>query len=210
MFSKKRDYEEQEENDFRCPKCKWYFSTMTKPYILPCNHHICLKCIDKLILENRTLCPICDELFNKEERNSFQINIVFLNILIKILHSKIILCKNCNKIFYWKEHYNTCDQSFFIETNELFNEIKLACEEGIKILKLFNNKPNILIKYKNNIFNNIKRGIREISNSYKKEINIALKKLFLPHKNIDFSHSKKSILSFLELCLSYSNYFDEK
>ena len=209
MFSKKASYEEQEEEDFRCPKCKWYFSTMTKPYILPCNHHICLKCIDQLILENKTICPICEAIFNKEERDSFQINIVFLNILIKILQSKIILCKNCNKIFYWKEHYNTCDQSFFIETNELFNDIKLSCEEGIKIIKSFNNKSNILIKYKNNIFSNIKRAIKEISNLYKKEINIEIKKLFLTQKRIDFFQNKKEILFFLELCLSYNNYFDE-
>ena len=31
-----------DELDSRCPKCKWYFSSITKPYILPCNHNICL------------------------------------------------------------------------------------------------------------------------------------------------------------------------
>ena len=92
MISKKTTHDDQQDEDeFRCPKCKWYFSTMTKPYILPCNHHICLKCIDKLILENRTLCPICEEKFNKEERNSFQTNIVFLNTL---YFNKNIIFKN--------------------------------------------------------------------------------------------------------------------
>ena len=210
MNSKKNDYEDeqQDEEDFRCPKCKWYFSTITKPYILPCNHHICLKCIDQLISENRTICPICNSLFNKEERNSFQINIVFLNILIKILQSKIILCENCNKIFYWKEHYNTCDQSFFVETNDLFNKIKLACEESIKLIKLFNHKSNILFKYKKNIIENIKRTLIEISDTFKKDINIGFKKLFFTSKKIDFAKNKKEIISFLELCLQYNKYFD--
>ena len=209
MIAKKEYEEQQEEDDFRCPKCKWYFSTMTKPYILPCSHHICLKCIDQLILENRTICPICKIIFNKEERNTFQINIVFLNILIKILQSKMILCKNCNKVFYWKEHYNTCDQSFFMETNEMFNQIKITCEEGIKLIKLFNIKSNILGKYKSNIFNNIKKAIIEISDSFKKEINIGLKKLFITSNKIDFNKNKKEILSFLQICLHYKNYFDE-
>ena len=210
MLSQKTEYDEQQdEEDFRCPKCKWFFSTLTKPYILPCNHNICLKCIDSLIIENKTICPICNSIFNKEERNSFQVNIVFLNILLKILQSKIILCKKCNKIFYWKEHYNNCDQSNFIETTKLFNEIKIACEEGIKIIKLYNNNPNILFKYKSNIFENIKRTLREISDLYKKEINIGFKKLFFTSKKIDFNQSKKDIISFLELCLPYNNYFDE-
>ena len=210
MISKKTDDEEeqQDEEDFRCPKCKWYFSTMTKPYILPCNHHICLKCIDQLISENRTICPICNSLFIKEDRDSFQINIVFLNILIKILQSKIILCKNCNKIFYWKEHYNICDQSFFVETNDLFNKIKLACEESIKIIKLFSKKSNILCKYKKNIIDNIKRTLMEISDSFKKDINIGFKKLFFTSKKIDFVKNKRDIISFLELCLQYNKYFD--
>ena len=210
MFSKNENAEQKEVDDFRCPKCKGYFSRMTKPYILPCNHHICLKCIDKLILDNKTICPICLTIFNKEERDSFQINIVFLNILIKILQSKIILCKKCNKAYYWKDHYNTCEQSFFIEANEIFNQIKTTCEEGIKIIKIFNSKSNILIKYKCRIFNNIQKSIRDISDSFKKEINIGLKKLFLTSYKIDFYKSKKDILYFLQICLPHKNYFDEK
>ncbi|MBQ5378846.1 MAG: hypothetical protein IIU10_01425, partial [Paludibacteraceae bacterium] len=58
-----------------------FFQHFSQPYILPCNHNICLKCIDSLIDENKTLCPLCNSHFNKEERNTFQINLVFLNIL---------------------------------------------------------------------------------------------------------------------------------
>ena len=210
MISKKTTHDDQQdEDDFRCPECKWYFSTKTKPYILPCNHHICLKCIDQLISENKTICPICNTSFNKDERNSFQINIVFLNILIKILQSKIILCKNCNKIYYWKEHYNICDQSFFIETNDLFNQIKIACEEGIKMINLFKNKSNILLKYKINIFNNIKKAIKDISEKYKKEINTGIKKIYFTPNKINFGQNKKDILSFLQICLPFNDYFDE-
>ena len=210
MHSQKNEYEEQQdEEDFRCPECKWYFSSITKPYILPCNHHICLKCIDLLITENKTICPICNTFFNKKERDTFQINIVFLNIFIKILQSKVILCKNCNKIFYWKEHYNTCDQSYFTETTQMFNNIKLACEEGIRIIKLFNNQKNVLIKYKKNIFDNLKKSLIEISNCYKKEINTGFKKLFSTKKKINFLQYKKEIITFLELCLPYNNYFNQ-
>ena len=210
MLSIKRENEDQqEESDFRCPNCKWYFSNMTKPYILPCNHNICLKCIDLLIKENKAACPICKSEFNKQERDSFQVNIVFLNILLKILQSKFILCQKCNKIFYWKEHYNKCDQSYFTEANKLFNDIKVACEGAIKIINLCNNQKNILVGYKYNVFENIKRTLKEISDLYKKETNVEFKKLFFIAKNIDFSRSKKEIISFLKLCLSYKNYFDE-
>ena len=208
MFSKIEN-DDQDEDDFRCPKCKWYFSSMTKPYILPCNHNICLKCIDSLIKEKRTECPICKSNFNKKEKDSFQINLVFLNILVKILQSKIILCKKCNKIFYWKEHYELCDQSYFIETNKLFDDIKLACEEGIKIIKLFKSQPNIFMKYKKNIFGKLKKTLKQISDLYKKEINNGIKKLFITRKKIDFNASKKEIISFLELCLPFDNYFDK-
>ena len=151
-----------DELDSRCPKCNWYFSTITKPYILPCNHNICLKCIDSLIDENKTLCPLCNTHFNKEERNSFQINLVFLNILLKILQTKIIFCKNCNKIFYWKEHYNTCDQSNFRDTTNIFKQIKNCCEETIKLLKFFDSQKNILFKYKKIIYDNIKKRTNDI------------------------------------------------
>ena len=71
-----------DELDFRCPKCKWYFSSITKPYILPCNHNICLKCIEDLIKKNTTICPVCKSSFNKEEKNRMQLNLVFLNVIL--------------------------------------------------------------------------------------------------------------------------------
>ena len=200
----------QDEFDFRCPKCKWYFSSITKPYILPCNHNICLKCIDSLINENRMMCPLCNFSFKKEDRNSFQINLVFLNILLKILQTKIIYCKNCNKIFYWKDHYNICEQSIFKDTSNIYREIKISCEEAIKIFNFFDSQSNILFKYKKNIYDNIKKRINDISDKFKKETNLIFPKLFLMSKKIDFYKYKKDILSFLELCLPYNKYFNSK
>ena len=200
----------QDEFDFRCPKCKWYFSSITKPIILPCNHNICLKCIDSLISENRMMCPLCNFSFKKEDRNSFQINLVFLNILLKILQTKIIYCKNCNKIFYWKDHYNICEQSIFKDTSNIYREIKISCEEAIKIFNFFDSQSNILFKYKKNIYDNIKKRINDISDKFKKETNLIFPKLFLTSKKIDFYKYKKDILSFLELCLPYNKYFNSK
>ena len=53
------------------------------------------------------------------------------------------------------EHYNICDQENFIKVDDIFNEIKKYCEQGIQIIKIFdkNNKKNfnLLNKYKNDI-----------------------------------------------------------
>lgn len=43
------DFEKQEDEDLRCPICNYYFSMITKPYLLPCNHNLCITCIDGLI-----------------------------------------------------------------------------------------------------------------------------------------------------------------
>ena len=210
MFSLKTENNDDihDELDFRCPKCKWYFSSITKPYILPCNHNICLKCIDSLISENKTICPLCNSPFKKEERDSFQINLVFLNILLKILQSKIIYCNNCNQIFYWKEHYNECEQSDFRDTSKIYGDIKFSCEEALKLLKLFDSQSNILFKYKKIIYDNIKKRMSDISDKFKKDLNLGFPKLFLTSKNINFSKSKKEIITFLELCLPYKNHFN--
>ena len=167
-----------------------------------------MKCIDSLIDENKTLCPLCDSHFNKDERDSFQINLVFLNILLKILQSKVIFCKNCNKIFYWKEHYNTCDQSYFRDTTNIYKEIKYSCEETLRVLKLFDSQTNILFKYKKIIYDSIKKRINDISDKFRKKTNLKFHKLFLTSKKLDFNNSKKEILSFLELCLPYKSFFD--
>ena len=88
----------QEDEEIKCPKCFSFFSSLTKPYILPCNHNICLNCINSLIDEKNPKCPICSFHFNKTDKKSFEVNFTFLNIIIKILETKIIFCPQCNKM----------------------------------------------------------------------------------------------------------------
>ena len=151
FYSEDHQDDYQEDEELKCPKCSSFFSSTTKPYLLPCNHNICLKCIDLLISENNTNCPICNSIFDKSERDSFEVNFGFLNLVIKILQTKIIYCTNCNKIFYWKDHYNICDQKYFDNCNDILDCIKTNCEDSVKIIKLLKNKRNSLNKYKEEI-----------------------------------------------------------
>ena len=68
--------EPQDDEDIKCPKCLSFFSSITKPYILPCNHNICLNCIDSLITENNTFCPLCNYKFNCQEPRVYRKEII--------------------------------------------------------------------------------------------------------------------------------------
>ena len=119
--------DQQEDEDLRCPICDFYFSQSTKPYLLPCNHNLCNNCIDNIIRKNMYYCPICRKPFTLEERTSFKVNFAFLNLVVKILKSKVIYCTTCSKVFNWNDHNLVCDQKFFKETSEIVDEInKLA------------------------------------------------------------------------------------
>ena len=109
--------ENQEDEELRCSGCSYFFSSLTKPYLLPCNHNLCLLCIENLMKLNKTFCPICKTPFNKKEKSNFQVNYAFLNLVSKILKTKIILCQKCNKIYFWNEHFDKCDQKYFTDTN---------------------------------------------------------------------------------------------
>ena len=203
--------EQQEDEELKCPKCLSFFSSTTKPYILPCNHNICLNCIDNLISENNTKCPLCNNLFNKKDRNSFEVNFGFLNLVIKILQTKIIFCTKCNKIFYWKDHYNSCEQKYFQNCNEILEDIKINYEEGEKILKIIKNKGDLLSKYKKELNNLVKNIINEIHIKYIENIEQKINnELFKTNLNIKFDKSKTEIINFMKLCLSYPKYFNTK
>ena len=202
---------QEDEEEIKCPKCSFFFSSMTKPYILPCNHNICLNCIDLLISENNNKCPICNYEFNQKDRNIFKVNFGFLNLVIKILQTKIIYCNKCNKIFYWKEHYQSCDQKNFKNCDDILEDIKINCEESGKFLKLFNKEGNILNKYKIEIGNLIKNILNEIHTKYKSTIDKKIKnELLKTNININFIKSKLEILEFLKLCLPFPEFFDTK
>ena len=203
--------EHQEDEELKCPKCLSFFFSSTKPYILPCNHNICLNCIDKLISENNTKCPICNNIFNKKDRNSFEVNFGFLNLVIKILQTKIIFCTKCNKIFYWKDHYDSCEQKYFDNCNNIFEEIKINCEEGENIIKIINDEGDLLNKHKKEIGNLVKNIISEIHKKYIDNIELKINNdLFKTNININFNKSKLEIINFMKLCLSYPKYFNTK
>ena len=199
---------QEDEEELKCPKCSSFFSSITKPYILPCNHNICLNCIDFLISENNNKCPICNYKFDKN-RNLFKVNFGFLNLVIKILQTKIIYCNKCNKIFYWKEHYQSCKQKYFKNCNDILEDIKINCEESEKILKIFKKEGNILFKYKIEIGNLVKNILKEIHNKSERIIENKIRnELFKTNININFIKSKSEILEFLKQCLPFSEYFN--
>ena len=224
--------EKQDDGDIRCPNCSWYFSSNTKPYILPCFHNLCDKCIQNLIEEKNPKCPICSKVFTHEETNPFQVNFAFLNLVTKILTNKIIFCKKCYKIFYWYEHYTVCDQENFVEVDDIFNDIKNYCEKGIDILKMFNKENdnvNItkdlntfntfntsLVKYKNEIMVLLSKLIHKIRKKNTNKIKKEIDKMFrLKEKNklefeFDYKEIKNKIINFLIICIEHNEYFDKK
>ena len=52
MIKQDYDFEKQEDEDLRCPICNYYFSQVTKPYLLPCNHNLCYECIELITQKN--------------------------------------------------------------------------------------------------------------------------------------------------------------
>ena len=209
--------EKQDDGDIRCPKCSWYFSSITKPYILPCFHNLCDKCINNLINQKSPKCPLCSKIFTSTETNTFQVNFSFLNIVIKILANKIIFCKRCYKIYYWIEHSTTCNQENFIEADEILNDIRYYCKQGIQIIKSFgrnkDNNSNILIKFKNEILNLLVKLVHELRKKNINETKKVIEQIFSNYgkeKNeFNYKAIKNNIINFLLLCMDFNEYFDK-
>ena len=200
----------QEDEEIKCPKCLSFFSSLTKPYILPCNHNICLNCINTLIKENNTKCPVCSFKFNKNDKKTFEVNFTFLNIILKILQTKIIFCTKCNKIFYWKEHYKLCEQKYFQNCDNIFDEIKIDCEESAKIIKLIKENGDLLNKYKIELYNVTKSITKEIHKTYITRMKSEIKNnLFQTKMILDFQKIKHDMINFIQLFSSYPEYFDK-
>ena len=201
----------QDDEEMKCPKCFSFFSSLTKPYILPCNHNICLNCINLLIQENNTQCPICNYEFNKNDKNNFEVNFTFLNIIIKILETKIIFCNKCSKIFLWKEHCKNCEQKFFQNCDNILEEIKINCEESAKILKLMKENGDLINKYKIDIYNVIRNIIKEIHKKYITNIRSDIKNKLFKTKisfSLDFQKAKYDMINFIKLFSSYQEHFN--
>ena len=116
------------------------------------------------------------------------------------------------------EHYNICDQENFIKVDDIFNEIKKYCEQGIQIIKIFDrNKDknyNVLNKYKNEILVLLSKQILKIRkknlNKIKKEIEKIFKGDEMDNFNFDYKDIKTNIIHFLLICSEYTEYFDRK
>ena len=194
--------EHQEDEEIRCRGCSYFFSSLTKPYLLPCNHNLCIHCIDNLIKIKKTFCPICKIPFNKNNKSNFQVNYAFLNLVLKILKSKIILCKKCNKIYSWIEHSDKCDQKYFTNTNEMLSEIKKLCEECFNIIKYNNYYKYILSTSKSEIYETIHFTINKVQEKFLLGYSDFIENSFLSNlTKINIDNSKKEIIKFLEICI---------
>ena len=204
--------DKKDEEELRCPQCKWFFSQVTKPYILPCNHNICQECLNSLKLKGRNICPLCKKELNIKELDLLQVNYAFLNLVVKILNTKIIFCNKCCKILYWKDHYTKCDQSHFLEPTNIIDKLKDTYENSVKFLKLYKNQKIIIMNYKNKIYSKIKTIIDNIHTKQINYINNEFQELteinIISMKNIDFQKSKKNLINFLELCLPFDDIFN--
>ena len=198
VFSSFND--EQEDEELRCYKCLCYFSSFTKPYLLPCNkHNLCMNCIEELIKEKKKFCPICKISFSIKDKENFKVNLAFLNLISKILKSKIILCQKCNQIFYWKDHYDKCEQKYFTEVNKIIKEIKKLCEECFTIISEYNHHKNILSLSKSTIYDCIQFTFNKINQKFIDNYSRFINNLFSHTKKINIEFSKKEIIKFLEM-----------
>jgi hypothetical protein len=208
MFKYDFSIDQQEDEDLRCPICNYYFSNDTKPFLLPCNHNLCLRCIDSIIAKNMYNCPICRKDFNNEDRKNFQVNFAFLNLVIKILKTKVIYCKKCSKIFNWLEHYKVCEQSEFKETNEINEEIKKLSDQCFMILSYIDKHRGILTKSKGLIYNDIGEILKSIHFKFQETFETHIETFFENIPNLSFERYVTEIVTFLDLCKPFNKNYE--
>ena len=200
MLKNEFSIDQQEDEDLRCPICNYYFSEITKPYLLPCNHNLCLKCIDCLVDKKYFNCPICRKNFKEEDKNKFQVNFAFLNLVIKILKTKVIFCKKCSKIYNWVDHYSICDQKDFIETNEMFEQIKKLADESYLILKTLDRHINVLPRSKMSIFETTHDILKIIKLKFFENFQKTIEQFFTNIPVMSYKSYIRDLKKFLELC----------
>jgi hypothetical protein len=208
MFKYDFSIDHQEDEDLRCPICNYYFSNDTKPYLLPCNHNLCIICIDSIIAKNMYNCPICRKDFNQDDRKNFQVNFAFLNLVIKILKTKVIYCKKCSKIYNWIEHYKVCDQADFKETHEINEEIKKLSEQCYMILNYIDKHKNVLQKSKNMISNDITEILQAIHQKIRESYETHIDVFFDNLPTLSLDKLLADIVEFLDLCKPFNKKFE--
>ena len=202
MIKQDYDFEKQEDEDLRCPICNYYFSQVTKPYLLPCNHNLCFQCIELITNKNMFDCPLCRKPFGAEGKNNFKVNTSLLNLIVKILKTKIIYCTKCNKIFQWTEHYSVCPESGFKETDEILEELKQLVNSCIQLIKKIDYIEKLKENKSNEILNKILSNQFEIEKKFifqsQKTIDDFYKSI--PELNIRNSDDYNLILNFVNSC----------
>ena len=202
MIKQDYDFEKQEDEDLRCPICNYYFSQVTKPYLLPCNHNLCYQCIELITNKNMFDCPLCRKPFGAEGKNNFKVNTSLLNLIVKILKTKIIYCTKCNKIFQWTEHYSVCPESGFKETDEILEELKQLVNSCIQLIKKIDYIEKLKENKSNEILNKILSNQFEIEKKFifqsQKTIDDFYKSI--PELNIRNSDDYNLILNFVNSC----------
>ena len=202
MIKQDYDFEKQEDEDLRCPICNYYFSQVTKPYLLPCNHNLCFQCIELITNKNTFDCPLCRKPFGAEGKNNLKVNTSLLNLIVKILKTKIIYCTKCNKIFQWTEHYSVCPESGFKETDEILEELKQLVNSCIQLIKKIDYIEKLKENKSNEILNKILSNQFEIEKKFifqsQKTIDDFYKSI--PELNIRNSDDYNLILNFVNSC----------
>ena len=187
-----------QDEDLRCSICDYYFSNKIKPYNLPCNHNLCIKCIDAIIDKKMFNCPICRRAFSQNDRENFQVNKTLLDSIVKILDLKIIFCKKCQKIFNYNEHYEICDQINFKDSYESLDEISNLANECLQVFKLTDKHMNILVNSKNSLYQEIYEIIKLINIKFYEFFNKTIEKFFEGIPEINYQDSIGEIFDFLK------------
>lgn len=211
---------ENEDEDLRCPICNHFFTQLNKPYLLPCNHNLCISCINSIKAKKMFSCPFCRNKF--DEKHVFHVNFSFLNLLIKILKHKTIFCKICKKLYPFYEHHTICDTSNFIEADQIFDEIKELVSDCSQFMKSVDKNISILnsveevSSYCNNSFDVIKDHLQNLIdekvNFIKSELNLRVGDIISNlQKNSDYEKNSvnemislffKEILEFMNLSIN--------
>ena len=202
MIKQDYDFEKQEDEDLRCPICNYYFSQVTKPYLLPCNHNLCYQCIELITNKNMFDCPLCRKPFGAKGKNNFKVNTSLLNLIVKILKTKIIYCTKCNKIFHWTEHYSVCPESGFKETDEILDELKQLVNSCIDLIKKIDNIEKMKENKSNEILNKILSNQFEIEKKFNFQSQKTIDDFYksIPELNLRNSNDFNLILNFVNSC----------
>ena len=100
MIKQDYDFEKQKDEDLRCSICNYYFSPVTKLYLLPYNHNLCYQCIELIKNKNMLYCPLWWKPFGKKEKIILKMNTSLLNFIVKIFKTKMI-AQNPTKYLIW-------------------------------------------------------------------------------------------------------------